>query len=96
MPVRAQYATNMRAVLAVSTTDYDAATTLLARSIEMARANNDIGEQAKSLGNLASVHNFRGFMAQAAQEYEALIAAHRSTDPDLSIRGRCWATTVSL
>ena len=73
MPVRAQYATNMRAVLAVSIADYDAATTLLARSIEMARANNDIGEQAKSLGNLASVHNFRGFMAQAAQEYEALI-----------------------
>ena len=73
MPVRAQYAINMRAVLAVSIADYDAATTLLERSIEMARANNDIAEQAKSLGNLAAVHNFRGFIAQAAQEYEALL-----------------------
>jgi tetratricopeptide (TPR) repeat protein len=73
MPVRAQYATNMRAVLAVSTADYDTGTTLLERSIEMARANNDIAEQAKSLGNLAAVHNYRGFMAQAAKEYEALL-----------------------
>jgi hypothetical protein len=45
MPVRAQYATNMRAVLAVSTTDYDSATKLLERSIEMARANGDVAEQ---------------------------------------------------
>ncbi len=73
MPVRAQYATNMRAVLAVSTADYDSATTLLERSIEMARANNDITEQAKSLSNLAAVHNFRGFLAQSAKEYEALL-----------------------
>jgi tetratricopeptide (TPR) repeat protein len=73
MPVRAQYATNMRAVLAVSTSDYDAATTLLERSIEMARANNDIAEQAKSLSNLAAVHNYRGFLAQSAKEYEALL-----------------------
>jgi tetratricopeptide (TPR) repeat protein len=73
MPVRAQYATNMRAVLAVSTHDYDAATKLLERSIEMARANGDVAEQAKSLGNLAAVHNFRGFLAQSAKEYEALL-----------------------
>jgi tetratricopeptide (TPR) repeat protein len=73
MPVRAQYATNMRAVLAVSTADYEKAEALLAGSIEMARANNDIAEQARSLGNLAAVHNFRGFIAQAASEYEALL-----------------------
>jgi tetratricopeptide (TPR) repeat protein len=73
MPMREQYATNMRAVLAVSNTDYDAATKLLERSIELARANNDVAGQAKSLGNLATVHNFRGFLAQAAQEYEALL-----------------------
>jgi len=73
LPVRAQYAINMRAVLAISTTDYDAATKLLERSIEMARANNDVIEQAKSLGNLAAVHNYRGFLAQAAKEYEALL-----------------------
>jgi len=73
MPVRAQYATNMRAVLAVSTTDYDSGTKLLERSIEMARANNDVAEHAKSLGNLAAIHNFRGYIAQAAKEYEALL-----------------------
>ena len=73
MPVRAQYATNMRAVLAINTTDYDAGTKLLERSIEMARANNDVAEHAKSLGNLATIHNFRGFIAQAAKEYEALL-----------------------
>ncbi len=73
MPVRAQYATNMRAVLAVSTTDYDQGAALLAASIEMAKANEDVAEQARSLGNLAAVHNFRGFIAQSAQEYEALM-----------------------
>ena len=73
MSMREQYATNLRAVLAVRSTDYDAATTLLERSIELARANNDVAEQAKSLNNLAAVHNFRGFLAQAAQEYEALL-----------------------
>jgi len=73
MPVREQYATNMRAVLAVSTADYDGATTLLALSTEMARANNDVAERAKSLGNLAAVHNYRGFIAQSASEYEALL-----------------------
>jgi tetratricopeptide (TPR) repeat protein len=73
MPMREQYATNMRAVLAVRGTDYDAATSLFERSIELARANHDVAEQAKSLSNLAAVHNFRGFLAQAAQEYEALL-----------------------
>jgi|KBSMisStaDraftv2_1062788.scaffolds.fasta_scaffold07800_6 tetratricopeptide (TPR) repeat protein len=78
MPLRAQYATNMRAVLAVTTAEYEKAEVLLARSIEMAQANHDVAEQARSLANLATVHNFRGFMAQAAKEYEALLPL---TDP---------------
>ena len=49
MPVRAQYAVNMRAVLAVSTGDYDGGGQRCSSAVEMARANNDIGEQAKSL-----------------------------------------------
>ena len=73
MPMREQSATNLRAVLAVSNTDYAAATTLLERSIELARANNDVAEEANSLGNLAAVHNYLGFLAQAAREYEALL-----------------------
>ncbi|HEU5137210.1 MAG TPA: CHAT domain-containing tetratricopeptide repeat protein [Steroidobacteraceae bacterium] len=73
LPVRAQYAINMRAVLAASTADYTAATTLLARSTEMARANGDVAEEARSLGNLAAIHNFLGLIAQAAREYEELL-----------------------
>ena len=69
----AQYAVNMRAVLAVSIGDYAGAGTLLAQSVEMARANNDVVEQAKSLANLAAVHTYLGFIAQAAKEYEALL-----------------------
>ena len=53
--------------------DYEAAGKLLAQSVEMARANSDVGEQAKSLANLAGVHILLGFIAQAAKEYEALL-----------------------
>jgi CHAT domain-containing protein len=73
LPVRAQYATNMRGVLAASTADYDGAVKLLARSVEMARANSDVAEMARSLGNLAFIHDMRGFIVQAAAEYEALL-----------------------
>jgi CHAT domain-containing protein len=73
LPVRAQYAVNMRAVLAVNLGEYSAAATLLATSAEMARINQDIAEQARSLGNLAAVHIYLGFIAQAAREYEALL-----------------------
>lgn len=39
----------------------------------MSRANHDVAQEARSLGNLASIHNLRGYMAQAAREYEALL-----------------------
>jgi len=73
LPVRAQYAVNMRAVRAISVGDYAAAEKLLAQSVDMARANQDVSEQARSLANLAAVHNLLGYIAQAAQEYEALL-----------------------
>jgi len=73
LPVRAQYATNMRAVLAISRGEYAEAAALLANSTEMARANKDVAEEARSLGNLAAVHIYLGFIAQAAKEYEALL-----------------------
>jgi tetratricopeptide (TPR) repeat protein len=69
----AQYAVNMRAVLAVSTGEYLAGGKLLEQSVEMARANDDVSEQAKSLANLAAVHIYLGYIAQAAREYEALL-----------------------
>ncbi|HYJ42231.1 MAG TPA: CHAT domain-containing tetratricopeptide repeat protein, partial [Steroidobacteraceae bacterium] len=71
--IRAQYAVNMRAVLAVNLGEYTDAASLLAQSAEMARINEDVAEQAKSLGNLAAVHTYLGYIAQAAQEYEALL-----------------------
>ena len=63
----------MRAVRAVSVGDYATAERLLVRSVEMASANDDLAEKARSLSNLAAVHNFLGHMAQAAREYEALL-----------------------
>jgi CHAT domain-containing protein len=63
----------LRAVRAINVGDYAAADKLLSRAIEMARINHDAAEEAKALGNLASVHNLGGYVAQAAQEYEALL-----------------------
>jgi CHAT domain-containing protein/tetratricopeptide (TPR) repeat protein len=71
--ISAQYSVNMRAVLAVNIGDYTGAGSLLAQSVEMARANDDDVAQAKSLGNLAAVHTYLGYIAQAAKEYEALM-----------------------
>jgi len=72
-PVRAQYAVNMRAVLAGSMGNYTGAGKLLEESVEMARVNGDVGEQTRSLTNLAVVHTYLGYIAQAAKEYEALL-----------------------
>ena len=72
-PIWVQNAVIMRAVLAVSTGDYDSGGKLLQQSVDMARANNDVSEQAKSLANLAAVHTFQGYTAQAAKEFEALL-----------------------
>jgi tetratricopeptide (TPR) repeat protein len=71
--VWAQYAVNMRAVLAASTGDYVSSGKLLEQSVAMARTNGDISEQARSLANLAAVHTYLGYIAQAAKEYEALL-----------------------
>jgi CHAT domain-containing protein/tetratricopeptide (TPR) repeat protein len=73
LPLRAEYAVNMRAVRAVNIGDYTTAEKLFSQAVTMARANRDVAEEAKSLGNLASIHNFQGQMAQAAREYEALV-----------------------
>jgi CHAT domain-containing protein len=73
LPIRAQYAVNMRAVRAVNLGDYETAARLFTRAVEMAKANSDVREQAKSLNNLAVVHIYLGLSAQAAGEYEALL-----------------------
>jgi CHAT domain-containing protein/tetratricopeptide (TPR) repeat protein len=71
--IRAEYAVNMRAVRAVSMGDYESAAPLFRQAVEMARTNEDVREQAQSLANLAAVHIYLGHVAQAAQEYEALL-----------------------
>lgn len=73
LPVRAEYAVNMRAVRAANIGDYTAAETFLTQAVDMARANRDKAEEAKSLANLAAIHVYRGQMTQAAREYEALV-----------------------
>jgi CHAT domain-containing protein len=71
--VRAQYTVNMRAVRAIESGDYDTAAVLFTRAADMALANADVRERARSLGNLGVVHLYLGLMEQAAREYEALL-----------------------
>jgi CHAT domain-containing protein len=73
LPVRAEYAVNMRAVRAVNVGDYETADELFSQAVKLARANHDVAEEAKSLANLAAIHIYRGQMMQAASEYEALL-----------------------
>jgi CHAT domain-containing protein len=73
MPVRAEYAINMRGIGALYVGDYDSADRLFGQAVEMATANGDISELAKTQGNLAWVHYRRGFVAQSALEYEKLL-----------------------
>jgi tetratricopeptide (TPR) repeat protein len=73
LPVRTAYAVNMRGIGALNEGEYEVAGQLFARAVEMSRANSDVREQALSLSNLAWANNRRGFVAQAAAEYEALL-----------------------
>ena len=73
LPIRAEYAVNMRGVRALGVGDYVAAESLLGEAVRMAKANQDVGEQIKSLQNLAYAHNRLGFLAEAAKEYQALL-----------------------
>jgi CHAT domain-containing protein/tetratricopeptide (TPR) repeat protein len=73
LPLRAQFAVNMRAVRAAYLGDYETAARMLADAVEMAKRNADVVEQTRSLSNLAAIHVYLGRSAQAAQEYEALL-----------------------
>jgi CHAT domain-containing protein len=72
-PVRAAYAVNMRGIRALNVGAYEEAGDFFSQAVEMAKANDDVADQAKSLANLAWVHNRRGFIAQAAEEYASLL-----------------------
>jgi tetratricopeptide (TPR) repeat protein len=97
LPVRAEYAVNMRAVGAVNVGNYDVAEKLLAKAVSMARANHDVAEEARSLGNLASVHNLRGYMTLAAREYQALLPiVDRSSYQYAMLLGNYGFTLIAL
>jgi len=73
LKIRAEYAVNMRGLRALYVGDYEEAAELFARAAGMARDNQDLGEQARSLANLAWAHNRLGYIARAAQEYAELL-----------------------
>jgi tetratricopeptide (TPR) repeat protein/phosphotransferase system HPr-like phosphotransfer protein len=73
LPLRAAYAVNQRGLRALYEGDYELAGKLFAQAVEMSRANADLREQAVALSNLAWVNNRRGFIAQAAEQYEAML-----------------------
>src|SRR5690349_20294042 len=73
LPLRAAYAVNMRGIRALNVGADELGAQLLTQAVEMARANDDVAEQAKSLANLAWAHRLNGYVAQAAEEYAALL-----------------------
>lgn len=71
--VSAEYAVNMRGIAALYSGDYERAGEFFDQAAKLAIANQDVGEQARSLANLAWVQNRLGFIAQAAEGYAALL-----------------------
>jgi CHAT domain-containing protein/Tfp pilus assembly protein PilF len=63
----------MRGIRAYQEGKYEEAGGYFQRAIVMARANADPGEEARSLMNLAWIHNRIGSVAEAASEYEVLL-----------------------
>ena len=73
MPVNAEYAVNMRGIRAIYLGEHEQAIEILTRAVAMSRANHDVGEEMKSLANLAWVHYRIGRIAEAAGEYSQLL-----------------------
>jgi CHAT domain-containing protein/tetratricopeptide (TPR) repeat protein len=71
--IRTAYAINMRGIRALYVGNYEEAANLFTAAVGISKNNQDVREQARTLGNLAWVQNRRGYIARAAQEYEALL-----------------------
>jgi CHAT domain-containing protein len=81
--VAAAYAINMRGIRALQVGDYDDASAFFTEAVRLARENQDISEEARSLANLAWVHNRQGFIVRAANEYADLLKIiERERQPD--------------
>src|SRR5688572_27774600 len=73
----------MRGIRALQVGDYDTASTLFTEAVRLERKNRDTGEEARSLANLAWVHNRQGFIVRAANEYADLLKIiERERQPD--------------
>jgi CHAT domain-containing protein len=73
MLVNAEYAINMRGVRAAYLGENEKAIEFLSRAVDMARTNHDVGEEMKSLANLAWIHYRIGRISEAAKEYAQLL-----------------------
>jgi CHAT domain-containing protein len=81
--VAAAYAINMRGIRALQVGDYDGASAFFSEAVRLERENHDISEEARSLANLAWVHNRQGFIVRAANEYADLLKIiERERQPD--------------
>jgi CHAT domain-containing protein len=84
LPIKAEYAVNMRGVGATYQGEDDKAAEFFGRAVEMARANQDVGEEVRSLANLSSIHFRTGIVTEAAREYSQLLPLiERETQPAL-------------
>jgi CHAT domain-containing protein/tetratricopeptide (TPR) repeat protein len=99
LPLRAQYAVNMRGLRAINLGEYEAAARLFDEAVDMAKRNQDVREQTRSLGNLAALHVYLGQSAQAAEEYAALLPLlNRKTEAyqTAALLGNYGATLIDL
>ena len=94
-PIWAQYAVNMRAVLAVGNGDYAAAENCWSSPSKWPGPTVTSVNRRKSLANLAAVHTYLGYIAQAAKEYEALLPLLDRECTAVPIRGCCSGTMAT-
>jgi CHAT domain-containing protein len=77
--------------------DYASAQKYLEQAVAAARANNDVAEEVRSRGNLASINFVRGYMAEAARQYAALLPiVDRDTYVYAGLLGNYGAALVVL
>ena len=99
LDIRAQYAINMRGIRAFYQGQYEEAEGYFQQAADLARGNQDPGEESRALANLAWMHNRLGLVVQAASEYERLlplIEKDRQSDVYLTTLGNLGLCLVAL
>jgi tetratricopeptide (TPR) repeat protein len=84
--MRAQFAVNQRGIRAYFEGGYAEAAQFFQQAVDLARANQDPGEESRALTNLAWMHNRLGHVVQAASEYERLLPLiEKDRQPDVYV-----------